>query len=160
MLFRSIKNIEKLIPTKEDMKPTDPVQENQNILIAKPVKAFAYQDHDAHIAVHMSMLQDPMVMGQIGQSPMAQQMQGAIMAHVAEHVAFQYRSQIEKRLGATLPAPNAELPPEVEAQLAKLVAQAATQLTQMHQGQQAQQQAQQQMQDPITQMQQIGRAHV
>jgi hypothetical protein len=149
-----IKNADKLVPIDDDMKPRDPISENMAFLTGKPTKAFIFQDHDAHIAVHMSMLQDPMVMGQIGQSPMAQQMQGAIMAHVAEHVAFQYRAQIEKRLGATLPAPNAELPPEVEAQLVKLVAQAATQLTQMHQGQQAQQQAQQQMQDPIIQMQQ------
>ena len=149
-----IKNADKLVPVDDDIKPRDPISENMAFLTGKPTKAFIFQDHDAHIAVHMSMLQDPMVMGQIGQSPMAQQMQGAIMAHVAEHVAFQYRAQIEKRLGATLPAPNAELPPEVEAQLAKLVAQAATQLTQMHQGQQAQQQAQQQMQDPIIQMQQ------
>lgn len=148
-----VKNADKLVPIEDDMKPRDPISENMAFLTGKPTKAFIYQDHDAHIAVHMSMLQDPMVMGQIGQSPMAQQMQGAIMAHVAEHIAFQYRAQVEKRLGATLPAPNAELPPEVEAQLSKLVAQAATQLAQMHQGQAAQQQAQQQMQDPIIQMQ-------
>jgi hypothetical protein len=148
-----VKNADKLVPIDDDMKPRDPISENMAFLTGKPTKAFIFQDHDAHIAVHMSMMQDPMVMGQIGQSPMAQQMQGAIMAHVAEHVAFQYRAQVEKRLGATLPAPNAELPPEVEAQLSKLVAQAATQLMQMHQGQQAQQQAQQQMQDPIIQMQ-------
>jgi hypothetical protein len=123
-------------------------------LTGKPTKAFIYQDHDAHIAVHMSMTQDPMVMGQMGQNPMAQQMQAAVMAHVAEHVAFQYRNQIEERLGASLPAPNAELPEQVEVQLAKLVAQAAKQLTQIHQGEAAQQQAQQQAQDPIVQMQQ------
>jgi predicted membrane-bound mannosyltransferase len=123
-------------------------------LTGKPTKAFIYQDHDAHIATHTSMLQDPMVMGQIGQNPMAQQMQGAIMAHIAEHVAFQYRVQLEKRLGATLPAPNTEMPEEVEVQLSKLVAQAATQLTQIHQGEAAQKQAQQQAQDPIVQMQQ------
>jgi hypothetical protein len=100
------------------------------------------------------MMQDPMVMGQIGQNPMAQQMQGAIMAHIAEHVAFQYRSQVEKRLGVSLPSPNAEMPEEVEVQLSKLVAQASTQLLQMHQGEAAQKQAQQQAQDPIIQMQQ------
>jgi hypothetical protein len=100
------------------------------------------------------MMQDPAIMGQIGQTPMAQQMQGAIMAHVAEHIAFQYRSQIEKRLGATLPAPNTELPEAVEAELSKLVAQASTQLLQIHKGEAAQKQAQQQMQDPIIQMQQ------
>jgi hypothetical protein len=149
-----IKNADKLVPVDEDMKPRDPISENMAFLTGKPTKAFIYQDHDAHIAVHTSMMQDPMVMGQMGQNPMAQQMQAAIMAHVAEHVAFQYRSKIEERLGATLPAPNAELPEQVEVQLAKLVAQAAQQLTQMHQGEAAQKQAQQQAQDPIVQMQQ------
>jgi hypothetical protein len=149
-----IKNADKLVPIDEDMKPRDPVSENMAFLTGKPTKAFIYQDHDAHIAVHMSMTQDPMVMGQMGQNPMAQQMQAAVMAHVAEHVAFQYRNQIEERLGASLPAPNAELPEQVEVQLAKLVAQAAKQLTQIHQGEAAQQQAQQQAQDPIVQMQQ------
>jgi hypothetical protein len=149
-----VRNADKLVPIDEDMKPRDPVSENMAFLTGKPTKAFIYQDHDAHIAVHTSMMQDPMVMGQMGQNPMAQQMQAAIMAHVAEHVAFQYRNQIEERLGATLPAPNAELPEQVEVQLAKLVAQAAQQLTQMHQGEAAQKQAQQQAQDPIVQMQQ------
>ena len=149
-----IKNAAKLVPVDDDMTPRDPVSENMAFLTGKPTKAFIYQDHDAHIATHTSMLQDPMVMGQIGQNPMAQQMQGAIMAHIAEHVAFQYRVQLEKRLGATLPAPNTEMPEEVEVQLSKLVAQAATQLTQIHQGEAAQKQAQQQAQDPIVQMQQ------
>jgi hypothetical protein len=149
-----IKNADKLVPIDEDMKPRDPISENMAFLTGKPTKAFIYQDHDAHIAVHSSMMQDPMVMGQMGQNPMAQQMQAAIMAHIAEHVAFQYRNQIEERLGASLPAPNAELPEQVEVQLAKLVAQAAQQLTQIHQGEAAQQQAQQQAQDPIVQMQQ------
>jgi hypothetical protein len=149
-----IKNADKLVPIDEDMKPRDPISENMAFLTGKPTKAFIYQDHDAHIAVHSSMMQDPMVMGQMGQNPMAQQMQAAIMAHIAEHVAFQYRNQIEERLGASLPAPNAELPEQVEVQLAKLVAQAAKQLTQIHQGEAAQQQAQQQAQDPIVQMQQ------
>jgi hypothetical protein len=149
-----VRNADKLVPIDEDMKPRDPVSENMAFLTGKPTKAFIYQDHDAHIAVHTSMMQDPMVMGQMGQNPMAQQMQAAIMAHVAEHVAFQYRNQIEERLGASLPAPNAELPEQVEVQLAKLVAQAAQQLTQMHQGEAAQKQAQQQAQDPIVQMQQ------
>ena len=149
-----VRNAEKLVPIDEDMKPRDPVSENMAFLTGKPTKAFIYQDHDAHIAVHSSMMQDPMIMGQMGQNPMAQQMQAAIMAHIAEHVAFQYRNQIEERLGATLPAPNAELPEQVEVQLAKLVAQAAQQLTQIHQGEAAQKQAQQQAQDPIVQMQQ------
>jgi len=149
-----VRNADKLVPIDEDMKPRDPVSENMAFLTGKPTKAFIYQDHDAHIAVHSSMMQDPMIMGQMGQNPMAQQMQASIMAHIAEHVAFQYRNQIEERLGATLPAPNAELPEQVEVQLAKLVAQAAQQLTQMHQGEAAQKQAQQQVQDPIVQMQQ------
>jgi len=149
-----IKNAEKLVPIEDDMTPRDPVSENMAFLTGKPAKAFIFQDHDAHIATHTSMMQDPMVMGQIGQNPMAQQMQGAIMAHIAEHVAFQYRNQIEKRLGATLPAPNTEMPEEVEVQLSKLVAQASTQLLQMHQGEAAQKQALAQAQDPIVQMQQ------
>jgi len=149
-----VRNADKLVPTDEDMKPRDPISENMAFLTGKPTKAFIYQDHDAHIAVHSSMMQDPMVMGQMGQNPMAQQMQASIMAHIAEHVAFQYRNQIEERLGASLPAPNAELPEQVEVQLAKLVAQAAQQLTQIHQGEAAQKQAQQQQQDPIVQMQQ------
>jgi hypothetical protein len=149
-----VRNAEKLVPVDEDMKPRDPISENMAFLTGKPTKAFIYQDHDAHIAVHSSMMQDPMVMGQMGQNPMAQQMQASIMAHIAEHVAFQYRNQIEERLGASLPAPNTEMPEQVEVQLAKLVAQAAQQLTQIHQGEAAQKQAQQQAQDPIVQMQQ------
>lgn len=149
-----IKNAEKLVPIDDDMTPRDPVSENMAFLTGKPTKAFIYQDHDAHIAVHTSMMQDPMIMAQMGQNPMAQQMQGAIMAHIAEHLAFQYRKQVEERLGATLPAPNAELKEDVEVQLSKLVAQASVQLLQMHKGQAAQQQAQQQAQDPIIQMQQ------
>lgn len=149
-----VKNADKLVPIEDDMKPRDPVSENMAFLTGKPTKAFIYQDHDAHIAVHTSMLQDPMIMGQIGQNPMAQQMQAAIMAHVAEHVAFKYRAMIQDRLGATLPEPNAEMPPEVEVQLSKLVAQASQQLLTMNKGQAAQQQAQQQAQDPIIQMQQ------
>jgi hypothetical protein len=149
-----IKNAEKLIPLPDDMTPRDPVSENMALITGKPVKAFIYQDHDAHIAVHTTMMQDPMVMAQIGQSPMAQQMQGAIMAHVAEHVAFQYRQKIQEQLGAPLPAPNVELPDQVEVQMSALVAQAAVQLLTINKGQAAQQQAQQQMQDPIIQMQQ------
>ena len=149
-----IKNADKLVPIDEDMKPRDPVSENMAFLTGKPTKAFIYQDHDAHIAVHTSMMQDPIVMAQMGQNPQAQAMQAAIMAHVAEHVAFQYRSQLQERLGATLPEPNAEIPKELEVQLSKVVAQAAAQLLQIHQGESAQAKAQQQAQDPIVQMQQ------
>ena len=149
-----VKNADKLVPIDDDMTPRDPISENMSFLTGKPTKAFIYQDHDAHIAVHTSMMQDPLVMGQMGQNPMAQQMQASIMAHVAEHVAFQYRSKIEQRLGATLPSPNTEMPEDVEVQLSKLVAQAAAQLLQIGKQQVAQQQAQQQMQDPVVQMQQ------
>jgi len=149
-----IKNGDKLVPVEDDQTPRDPVSENMSFLTGKPTKAFIYQDHDAHIAVHTSMMQDPMVMGQIGQSPMAQQIQGAIMAHVAEHLAFQYRQKVQEQLGATLPAPDAKLDEKVEVQVSKLVAQAATQLLQMDKAKAAQQQAMQQAQDPIIQMQQ------
>jgi hypothetical protein len=149
-----IKNADKLVPIDDDMTPRDPISENMAFLTGKPTKAFIYQDHDAHIAVHTSMMQDPMVMGQIGQNPMAQQMQAAIMAHVAEHIAFQYRSKIEQRLGATLPKPDIEMPEDIEVQLSKLVAQAAAQLLQINKNEAAQKQAQQQMQDPVMQMQQ------
>jgi len=149
-----VKNADKLVPIDDDLKPRDPVSENMSFLTAKPTKAFIFQDHDAHIAVHVSMMQDPVVMGQIGQNPMAQQMQAAIMAHVAEHVAFQYRTKIQEQLGATLPAPDAELDEKTEAQLSKLVAQAATQLLNLDKAKVAQQQAMQQAQDPLIQMQQ------
>jgi hypothetical protein len=149
-----IKNGDKLVPVEDDQTPRDPVSENMSFLVGKPTKAFIYQDHDAHIAVHMSMSQDPVIMGQIGQNPMAQQMQAAIMAHVAEHVAFQYRQKLQEQLGATLPAPDTKMDEETEVQLSKLVAQAATQLLQMDKAKAAQAQAQQQQQDPIIQMQQ------
>jgi len=149
-----VKNGDKLVPMTDDMKPRDPISENMAFLNGKPTKAFIFQDHEAHIAVHTSMMQDPTIMGQIGQTPMAQQMQGAIMAHVAEHMAFRYRNQIQERMGVTMPAPDVELPEQVEVQLSKMVAEAAKQLLQLHQGEAAQQQAQQQMQDPIIQMQQ------
>jgi hypothetical protein len=149
-----IKNADKLVPVDDDMTPRDPVSENMSFLVGKPTKAFIHQDHDAHIAVHTSMLQDPVVMGQLGQNPMAQQIQGAIMAHVAEHLAFQYRQKIQEQLGATLPAPDAALDNEAEVQISKLVAQAATQLLQMDKAKVAQQQAMAQAQDPIIQMQQ------
>ena len=148
-----IKNADKLVPLPEDQKPRDPVSENMSFLTGKPTKAFIYQDHDAHIAVHTSMMQDPVIMSQIGQNPMAQQMQAAIMAHVAEHVAFQYRTKLQEQLGATLPEPDAEIPKDMEVQISKLVAQAATQLLQMDKAKAAQAQAQQQAQDPIMQMQ-------
>jgi hypothetical protein len=149
-----VKNIGKLIPTADDQKPKDPVSENMAIINGKPVKAFIYQDHEAHIKVHMSAMQDPKIAQLIGQNPMAQQLQAAAMAHINEHVAFAYRQQIEKQLGASLPSPDEELPETVEVELSKLTAQAAEQLLQMNQKEVAQQQAMQQAQDPLIQMQQ------
>ena len=149
-----IKNADKLVPIDDDQTPRDPVSENMSFLTGKPTKAFIHQDHDAHIAVHTSMMQDPVIMGQLGQNPMAQQMQGAIMAHVAEHLAFQYRQKVQEQLGATLPEPDAQLDPQIEVQVSKLVAQAAVQLLAMDKAKAAQQQAMAQAQDPIIQMQQ------
>jgi hypothetical protein len=149
-----IKNADKLVPTAEDAKPTDPVSENMNALIGKPLKAFIYQDHQAHIATHMSFMQDPMIMQSIGQNPQAQQIMASLQAHLAEHLGFQYRQQMEERLGVALPPPNEELPEEIEVQLSRLVADAGKQLTQAHQQQAAQAQAQQQAADPLFQLQQ------
>ena len=149
-----IKNADKLVPITEDQLPVDPVSENMAVLIGKPVKAFITQDHEAHLATHTSFMQDPMIAQTMGQNPMAQQMMGALHAHIAEHVAFSYRNKIEEQLGAPLPPPNEELPEEIEVQLARLVADAGKQLTAQHQQEAAQQQAQQQAQDPLVQMQQ------
>jgi hypothetical protein len=149
-----IKNIGKLIPAAEDEKPKDPVTENMNVINGKPVKAFLYQDHQAHIQVHMAAMQDPKIQQMIGQNPQAQAIQAASMAHINEHIAFEYRRQIEEQLGVTLPDPEQQLPEEAEAQLAPLIAQAAQQLLAKNQGEAQQQQAQQQAQDPLIQMQQ------
>jgi hypothetical protein len=149
-----IKNADKLVPTKDDIKPTDPVSENMNSLVGKPIKAFIYQDHAAHIATHQAFMQDPSIMAFIGQNPAAQQIMAALSAHIAEHVAFQYRQQMENKLGVPLPAPNEELPEEMEVQLARLLADAGKQVTQENQAKAAQAAAQQKMQDPIIQMQQ------
>jgi hypothetical protein len=149
-----VKNADKLVPIEDDMTPRDPISENMAFLNGKPTKAFIYQDHDAHIAVHISLMQDPMMAQQIGQSPMGQQMGAAIMAHVAEHLAFNYRKKVEEQLGVPLPPPDQEMPEDVEVELSRLVAQASTQLLQLNMSKAQQQQAQQQQQDPMVQMQQ------
>ena len=148
-----VKNADKLVPTDDDAKPADPVSENMAALSVKPMKAFIYQDHDAHIGAHMAFMQDPMVAQLIGQNPQAQQIMAALQAHIAEHLGFNYRKQIEEKLGAPLPAPGAELSEEVEIQLARVVADAGKQLTQAHQQEAAQKQAQEQAQDPVLQLQ-------
>lgn len=149
-----IKNIGKLIPSAEDHKPKDPVTENMAIMTGKPVKAFIYQDHEAHIATHMAALQDPKIAAMVGQSPMAQQIAGAMQAHIAEHLAFEYRKQVEDMLGSPIPGPEDELSKEMEVTISRLVADAATKLLQKDQAEAQQQQAQQQAQDPLVQMQQ------
>jgi len=154
-----VKNAAKIVPLKEDMKPVDPVSENMNLMQGKPVKAFLYQDHEAHLAVHMAAMKDPKLAAVMGQNPQAQAIQAAAQAHVMEHVAFQYRKEIEKMLGAALPPMSTEsedrtLPPEVEVQLSQLAAQAAAKLLQKDQAEAQMMQAQQQAQDPLIQMQQ------
>jgi hypothetical protein len=149
-----IKNAEKIVPLPEEEKPIDPVTENQNLLNNTPVKAFLHQDHDAHIAVHSMMSQDPMMAQQIGQNPMAQQIMAAQQAHIAEHLGFKMRKMIEAQLGMVLPPQDKDLPPELEIALSSMMAKAANQVVQQNMLQMQQMQAQQQAQDPIIQMQQ------
>ena len=149
-----IKNAEKIVPLPEDMKPKDPITEAADILKGSPVKAFATQDHEAHIAAHMALLNDPMIGQLIGQNPRAQMIQAALTAHIAEHAGFLYRMKVEQQLGAALPSMDAPLPPEVERAVSGLIAQAANQVLKQNQAQQAQQQAQQAAQDPLVQIQQ------
>jgi hypothetical protein len=150
-----IKEVEKLIPTKDDMKPLDPVTENQNALMGKPVRAFAYQDHEAHIQVHMMAVQDPLMQQIIGQNPQAQAIQAAMMAHLAEHVGFAYRNKISQALGAPIPAADEQegMSAEMEVSLSQLLAQAAPQVLAQSKAMVAQQQAQQNAQDPLLQLQ-------
>ena len=158
-----IKNYQKLVPLPEDMKPQDPVTENQNVLMMKPVKAFAHQNHPAHIQVHMAAIQDPKIQALLANNPMAQQLMQAMMSHVNEHIGFEYRNQISQQMGMPLPAQHdthmegeqdLNMTPEMEAQLSPLMAQAAQKLLMQNQQQAQQQQAQQQAQDPIIQLQQ------
>jgi hypothetical protein len=153
-----IKNIGKLVPSAEDQKPKDPVSENMAVLNMKPVKAFIYQDHEAHIRVHMAAMQDPKIMQLLGQNPQANAMMAAMQAHIAEHAAFEYRKQIEQQLGLPLSIPNYEdgetIPEEMEVEVSRMMAMAAAKLLQKDQAEAAQQQAQQTAQDPVVQMQQ------
>jgi len=148
-----IKHADKLVKLPEDMKPLNPVTENMNILRGKPVKAFLYQDHEAHLAVHQAAMQDPMMMQLMGQNPNAQAMAAAMQAHIAEHAAFMYQRKIEASLGMSLPSEDDPLPPEFEKALSGMLAQAGQQVLQQSQQMAAQQQAQQQAQDPVIQMQ-------
>ncbi len=149
-----IKNADKLVPTTDDQTPRDPVSENMAFLNGKPTKAFIYQDHEAHIASHTSFMQDPTIAAQIGQNPLAQKIQSAAMAHVAEHLAFQYRRQVEEQIGVPLPSPNMEMPEDLEVELSRLVAEGAAQVLQANKAKATQQQAEQAAQDPLVQIQQ------
>jgi hypothetical protein len=150
-----IKNAAKLVPMQDDQKPRDPVSENMDVLKGKPLKAFAYQDHEAHIKTHQSFMQDPMTAQMIGQNPMANQMMAALQSHIAEHFGYMYRNQIEQQVGAPIPTfdDDKEIPQDIEFALSRMVAQASQQLLQQNQAAAAQQQAQAQAQDPIIQMQ-------
>ena len=153
-----IKNYAKLVPMQDDIRPRDPVTENQNILKGKPVKAFMYQDHQAHITVHMSAMQDPKIQSLIGQDPQqAQMLQAAMMAHVNEHLGYEYRKQIEQVIGMQIPEDDEDndqvIPKEMEIMISQKAAQASQQLLQQHQQEAQMQQAQQQAQDPVVQMQ-------
>ena len=149
-----VKNAEKLIPQKDNMKPMDPVTENMNIINGKPVKAFIYQDHEAHIKAHLAFINDPKIRELIGQSPNANKIFAAMEAHIAEHIAFAYRNKIEEELGAPLPPPGEPLPEDVEVELSRLIAKSADQLLQKNTAEAKQQEIAQQQQDPLIQMQQ------
>jgi len=150
-----IQNAQKLVPLvdDEDRKPRDPISENMDVINGKPVKAFIYQDHDAHIAVHMSMLQDPKMQQMLGQNPQAQTMMAAMQAHIAEHLAFAYRQQIEQQAGVPLPPPDADMDEQTELAVSRLAAVASTQLLQKNQAEAQMMQNQQMAQDPLVQMQ-------
>lgn len=148
-----MKNIEKMVPNVEDMKPRDAVTENMSIMVGRPVKAFSHQDHEAHISIHMSLTQDPKMAQFMGQNPNASVIYAALQSHIAEHAAFSYKEQVEAELGVELPSADTELSPEVERRISQVVAQAAKQATTKNQQQVAQQQAQQAAQDPVVQNQ-------
>lgn len=149
-----IKNADKIIPLSEDQTPRDPVSENMAALIGKPMKAFIYQDHDAHIATHVSMMQNPQIMQAIGQNPMTPQIMASLQAHIAEHVAFKHRADIEAKAGVELPPPDAELPEEIELQLSRLLATSSSQVTAQKQQEQMAMQNQAKQRDPLIQLQQ------
>ena len=148
-----IRDTEDIIPDEDVINPSDPVTENMHIINGKPVKAFIYQDHEAHIQSHISLVQDPKILELIGQSPTAQATEAAMAAHISEHVAFQYRREIEKELGVPLPSPEEPLPDDIEYRLSQLVAPAAEKLLGKDQKEAEMQKEQEQAEDPILQMQ-------
>jgi hypothetical protein len=149
-----IKNAEKLVKLEEDKKPEDPVSENMNIINMKPVKAFYYQDHEAHIQVHMNAMQDPKIAAIIGQNPQAQAIQAAALAHINEHLGFAYKKQMEQLMGVPLPQDSEEeIPKDLEIQISQMASQASDALLNRNKTEIAAQQAQQAAQDPVIQMQ-------
>lgn len=149
-----IKNAEKLVPIEEDIKNTDPITENQRIIMAQPVKAYLIQDHQAHIAVHMSAMEDPKIQGLMQNNPNAPALMAQMHAHIAAHIAYEYRKQMEQQMGITLPPEEDEMPPEMEVSVSRMAAVAGQQLLQKNQAEVAQQQAAEQAQDPLVQLQQ------
>jgi hypothetical protein len=149
-----IKNAQKLVPLPDDELPKDPVSENMSALKGEPMKAFLYQDHQAHIATHTTFMQDPLIMKTIGQNPQANMIMASLQAHIADHLGYHYRTLIEKQMGVPLPAPEKRLPEDVEVQLSQLIAQASAQLLQANTAQAQQQQNAAMAQDPLIQMQQ------
>ena len=150
-----IKNAKKLVKIEDDQMPEDPITENMNLLNMKPVKAFLYQDHQAHITVHMNAMKDPKIAALIGQNPQAQAIQAAALAHIQQHLAFEYRKQMEQMMGIPLPTGEEDegIPKELELQISQMASQASDQLLQRNQTEIAAQQAQQAQQDPVIQMQ-------
>ena len=149
-----VKNPDKLVPLPDEQKPIDPISENVNAINGVPLKAFQFQDHQSHLQAHMAAMQDPQIQQMMGQNPKAPMIMAAMQAHMAEHVGFEYRRQVEAQLGMALPEQNEPLPAQAEQAIAGLMAQAAQRVLQQHQQEAAQQQAQQQQQDPLIQMQQ------
>ena len=154
-----VKNADKLVKTEDDAEPTDPIQENQDVLVGKPVKAFMEQNHEAHIRVHMAAIQDPKIQQLMQMNPQAQAIMAAAMAHINEHIGFEYRRQMEQAMGIVLPSKDKEtdkpqrVTPEMADEIAIKAAQASQMLLQQHQQEAQQQAAQQKLQDPIVQMQ-------
>jgi hypothetical protein len=150
-----IKNAEKLVKLEEDKKPEDPITENMNALNMKPIKAFYYQDHQAHIQVHMNAMKDPKIAAIVGQNPNAQAIQAAMLAHINEHLGFEYKKQMEQLIGMPLPEDEDQeaIPKEMEVQVSRMASQASDMLLQRNQNEIAAMQAQQAAQDPVIQMQ-------
>jgi hypothetical protein len=148
-----IKNADKLVPIQDDLKPVDPISENMNVLMSKPVKAFIEQDHEAHLLAHESFLQDPMILGAMQKNPRGKAILATLHAHIAEHVAYNYRSKVEEQVGAEMPAPNLEFPETLAANIAGVVGKAARDLSAKNAQEQAQKQAMAKAKDPVVQIQ-------